>query len=141
MNGQTDESFDERIIFMSTFNDIECTKSGKTETCVHSAKGVAAFATQFKPGHWCLLDPGSENTWWCGNSNEPRRKMRHCRIADGWQTDVSHFTSRYFQRQSHIAWTVKEMRKKLPLPRHIRKQEGFSSIPCWQAIECIYTRI
>ena len=26
--------------------------------------------TQFKPGHWCFVEPALENTWWNGNSNE-----------------------------------------------------------------------
>ena len=61
LNGRTPESFDERIIFMSMFNDIAWTKIGNTETCLHNAKEVAAFATQFKPGHWCTsLVPASE---------------------------------------------------------------------------------
>ena len=59
LNGQILEPFDERIIFMSLFNDIEWTKKGDTETCSYNAKEVAAFGTQFKP----------ENTWWNGNSN------------------------------------------------------------------------
>ena len=59
LNGQILEPFEERIIFMSMFNDIEWTKKGDTETCSYNAKEVAAFGTQFKP----------ENTWWNGNSN------------------------------------------------------------------------
>ena len=58
------ESFEERFIFMSVFNDIEWTKKGNTETCLHNAKEVAAFANQFKPGHWCFLEPASVNTCW-----------------------------------------------------------------------------
>ena len=48
LNGQILEPFDERIIFMSMFNDIAWTKKGDTETCLHNAKEVAAFGTQFK---------------------------------------------------------------------------------------------
>ena len=61
-DGQNPESLDERIILMSLFNDIEWTKKGNTEICLHNAEEVAAFATQFKPGHWCFLGPASENT-------------------------------------------------------------------------------
>ena len=63
LNGQTSESFDERIIFIFMFNDIEWTKGGKTETCLHSVKEMTEFAIQFEPGHWCFLGPASENTW------------------------------------------------------------------------------
>ena len=55
---------------MSMFSDIELTKKGKTETCLHNAEEVGALVTQFKPGHWYFLGPASENTWWNGNSNE-----------------------------------------------------------------------
>ena len=54
------------------FNDIERTKKGKTEICLHSAKEVAAFAAHFKPGHWCFLGPASEKTWWNGITNNPQ---------------------------------------------------------------------
>ena len=80
LNGQTPESFDERIKFMSMFNDIEWTKKGDTETCLHNAREVAAFATQVKPGHWCFLGPASENTW---TFQRTSRNMGHCRTADG----------------------------------------------------------
>ena len=40
---------------MSMFNETDWTKKGCSETCLHNAKEVAAFATPFKPGHSCLL--------------------------------------------------------------------------------------
>ena len=43
--GQTPKYFDERIMFISLFDDIGWTKKGNTETCLHNAKDVAAFAT------------------------------------------------------------------------------------------------
>ena len=56
LNGRTPESFDERIIFMSMFNDLAWI--GNTETCLYNAKEVAASATEFKTGRWCTsLDP------------------------------------------------------------------------------------
>ena len=57
-------SFEERIRILSMFND------GNTETCVHSAREVAAFAARFKPGHRCFLVPKSEKTWWNENPNK-----------------------------------------------------------------------
>ena len=55
---------------MSMFNDTEWTNKGNTETCLHNATEVAAFATHFKPGYWCFLGPTSENTWCNEDSNE-----------------------------------------------------------------------
>ena len=64
LNGTTPEFFnDRRIIFMSLFNDINWAKKGNTEIGMDNAEEVVAFATQFKPGHWCFF--------WTGNSNEP----------------------------------------------------------------------
>ena len=60
LKGQNPESVDEWIIFMSRFNDIEWEKKGNTETCLHNANEVAAFATQFKPG--ASLAPSQKNT-------------------------------------------------------------------------------
>ena len=51
VSSQHTDSLENRIIFMSMFNDIGWTKKGNTETCLHKAKEVAAFATQSKPGH------------------------------------------------------------------------------------------
>ena len=38
-----------------SLKDIEWTKNGSTETCLHSAKEVAPVSTQFKQGHRCFL--------------------------------------------------------------------------------------
>ena len=58
--------------FMSMFNDIEWRKKGNTEKCLHNATEVAAFATKFKPRHWCFLEPASESAWCNANSKEPQ---------------------------------------------------------------------
>ena len=39
------------------FNDIEWTKEGNTETCLHNAKAVAAFMNQLKHTTVVLLGP------------------------------------------------------------------------------------
>ena len=69
LTGQTPESLDESIIFMSMFNDMEWTEKGNTETCLHNAKEVAAFATHFKPGQWCFLGTFDRKKGSNGNSN------------------------------------------------------------------------
>ena len=83
LNEQNPETSDHRIIFMSLLNDIEWTKKVNTETCLHNAKDVAAFAAQFKPRHWCFVGPASENTWWNEKLQRTSKKMKNCRIADG----------------------------------------------------------
>ena len=90
LNEQNPESFDHRIIFMFLLNDIGWRKKVNTETCLHSAKDVAAYAAQFKPRQWCFVGPASENTWWNEKLQRTSKKMIYCRIADG---------TRYFQRQ------------------------------------------
>ena len=121
--GQTSESLDEKIKFMSMFNDIEWTKEGDTETGLHNAKEVAAIATQFMPGPCCFLALASESTWWNGNSNEPQRKWDTVavQIVDLFKCHTSHWD--ISSDRAIIAWTVGEKRKQLPFPRYIRKQE------------------
>ena len=78
---------------MSTFNDIdERTKKGNTETCLHNVKEVAAFATQFKPGHWRFLGPTSENTWCKRNYNEPQGHFDNVakQMVDIFKCNISH---------------------------------------------------
>ena len=59
LNGQNPESFDEGIIFMSIFNDIEGTKNN-TKTCLHLVffilKKKAVLATQFQARALVLLE-------------------------------------------------------------------------------------
>ena len=65
--------------FLSMFNDIRWTKKGNSE---NMSKEVAAFAANFKPGHWCFLGPAAEKTWWIGNPSTPPRTGQ-CGIANG----------------------------------------------------------
>ena len=52
LNGRNPESFEDRIILMSMFDDIELTNKCNTESCLHSDK----------PGHLCFLELASERT-------------------------------------------------------------------------------
>ena len=108
---------------MSMFHDIEWTKRGNTETCLHNAGEVAAFATKFKLGHWCFLGPASENTLWNGHSPRTSRNMWYCQIANGWPIQVSYFPPNISSDRAIIAWTVEERKKKFTSPWYIRKQE------------------
>ena len=71
LNELNPESFDERVIFMSMFNDTEWTEKGNAETCLHNAQ------KRLQPN-----SPASENTWWNGNSNERQGNVRYYGIAD-----------------------------------------------------------
>ena len=46
LDWQNPESFEEKIILMSMFKDIEWTKKGSKEACLHNATEVSAFVTQ-----------------------------------------------------------------------------------------------
>ena len=137
--GQTSESLDEKIKFMSMFNDIERTKKGDTETCLHNAKEVAAIATPFMPGPCCFLALASENTWWNGNSNEPQRKRNTVavQIVDLFQ--VSYFPLGHFQRQSHYRLDSWREEKAFTNSKVHSKTRRFSSRPCSQAIYDVFT--
>ena len=66
---------------------------------LHNAKEVAAFATQFKPWHWCFLETASENT-----------------------SDVS-------SDRGIIAWTVEERMNKFNTPKVHSRTRRCSAIP------------
>ena len=60
-------SFEDRIIFMSMFNDTIWRKHD--QNCISNAEQVKDYVMKFKPGHWTFLGPGSE-TRWCGDSHD-----------------------------------------------------------------------
>ena len=60
--GHQPESFLDRIIFASMFDDVTNWESRKVQdTCPAPAKEVATYAGRFRPGCWCFCAPGSEN--------------------------------------------------------------------------------
>ena len=79
-NGQTPDSFDESIIFMFMFNDIEWTKNDNADICLRSAKEVVTFAAHFKPRRWCFLESASRRG---GTTFQFSRNMRYFHIANG----------------------------------------------------------
>ena len=52
------ENFEDRIMFMSMFNDIEWQKND--EICISNAKNAKNYSKRFLPGHWTFLGPGLE---------------------------------------------------------------------------------
>ena len=59
---------EDRIIFMSMFNDIEWPRKGNEEKCVSNSEKVKTYAKRFSQGHWTFLDPKNEKKWY-GNCN------------------------------------------------------------------------
>ena len=54
------EHFEDRIIFMSMFNDVVCDAKGNEAPCEHNAQAVANYARKIPRGHWPFLGPGSK---------------------------------------------------------------------------------
>ena len=52
------EKFEDRIIFMSIFNDIDWTKRGNSERCISNSQQVKNYLVRFSRGHWTFLGPG-----------------------------------------------------------------------------------
>ena len=124
---------------MSVFIDIERKKKCSTETCLRSAKEVAAFATQFKPGHWCSVEPASEKY-----VLEPQiptnikdvKMLSHCR----WLAFSSvPLHTHYFQRQSHDRLDSRGKEEEITTSRAHLRTRRFSSGPSWQAIHSVFT--
>ena len=108
---------------MSMFNDIEWRKKGNTEKCLHNATEVDAFATKFKPVHWCFLEPASESAWWNANSTEPQGK---CDIVPLQMVDIfeCHTSHPIFPATEPLSLgQSRKGRSNLPFPRYIRQQE------------------
>ena len=71
------EKFEDRIIFMSMFNDIEWTKKGDDENCISKSEKVKTCAKRFSQGQWTFLGFGDEKKWY-GNCN-----YKPHRLSDG----------------------------------------------------------
>ena len=54
------EEFEDRIVFMSMFNDIDWTKKGNYNECFSNSEKVSDFAKRFPLGHWSFLCRGDE---------------------------------------------------------------------------------
>ena len=58
------EKFEDRITFMSMFNDIEWTQRGNSEKFISNSELVKSYAKRFSRGHWTFLGPGDEKKWY-----------------------------------------------------------------------------
>ena len=55
------EECEDRIIFMSMFNDIDWSKGRENfNVCFANSLQVGDNAKRFQKGHWSFLDPGDE---------------------------------------------------------------------------------
>ena len=73
------ETFTDRIIFMSMFNDTEWTRRGNSEQCISNSEQVKEYAKRFSRGHWTFLGPGSElNMVWNSKLSSWRKMGIHC---------------------------------------------------------------
>ena len=58
------EKFEDRIIFVSMFNDIEWTKRGNPEQFISNSEQVKNYAKRFPRRHLKFLGPGDEKKWY-----------------------------------------------------------------------------
>ena len=65
------EHFNDRIIFMSMYNDTAWRARGIKERCEYNSQTVAHYARRFPRGHWSFLGPGSEKKWYGTYSDKP----------------------------------------------------------------------
>ena len=130
-----------QITIMSMFNDIEWTKKGNTETCLHNAKEVAAFATHVEPG---TLGPALENTWRTGNSNEPQGKLDIVALRMGGIFKCHTFNPLYMYISSNkaaVAWKEEERRNKLQFHGTCDNKKRLINTIVASNLLCIYNRI
>ena len=84
------ESFEDRIIFMSMFNDILWKTDD--ENCISNAEKVKNYAMKFSQGHWTFLGPGSEGKWY-GDSQ-----------GGQWDRTANNMVQRFFET-GHLIFT------------------------------------
>ena len=57
------EEFEDRIIFMSMFNDIDWTQKGNYKECFSNFDKVKDFEKKISVGTWSFLGPGEKEKW------------------------------------------------------------------------------
>ena len=60
------QSFSDRIIFMSMFNDIDLDKKGNEDSCKINSRKIKMYASRFIDRHWRFLGPGEKSQWYQG---------------------------------------------------------------------------
>ena len=82
------EQFNDRIIFMSMYNDITWGEKRNTERCEYNSKTIADYARKFPRGRWSFLGPGSEKKWY-GELNSDKPDVSWDKIAEQVMLDFS----------------------------------------------------
>ena len=90
---------------------------GSPRNAIHLARTTRCFykwhqeaeKSNSEKCHKCFLEPASESAGWNGNSIEPQGR----RIADGWQSPVSHFLPESSSDRTIVAWTIPGRMEKL----------------------------
>ena len=75
--GETPETFNGRILFVSIFNDISCDRKGNKDECLRNVDIVKTFAGRFGIGQWSFLGSGAEKKWSSGEENSPQGARDH----------------------------------------------------------------
>ena len=71
-NGIKPEEFEDRIIFMSMYNDIDWSQDEENfKKCVSNSTEVQACAHRFPKGHWSFLGPETEEKWYGTHTYKP----------------------------------------------------------------------
>ena len=65
------EQFQEIVLFVSMFNDIDWKKNGNSAECIWTSKHVSDYAKEFPRGHWSFLGPGNEEKWYGTYAHKP----------------------------------------------------------------------
>ena len=84
------EDFEDRIIFMLMFNDIEETKKGHLENCISNSEQVKMCAERFSRGYWTFLGAGDEKKWYGSLSDTPEGKWSFHSYTDGGTIQTGH---------------------------------------------------
>ena len=77
------ETFTDRIIFMSMFNDLDWTRKGNDEICVPHSEKVKTCAKKFSQEHWTFLGPG-DGTAIQGNRS---LSLYKCQCVESWNSE------------------------------------------------------
>ena len=71
-NRSQPEQSEDRVIFMSMYNDIDSGKAGNKETCISNSSEAAACARRFPKGHRSFLGTRNrKNVVWNAHTHKP----------------------------------------------------------------------
>ena len=65
------QNSEDRIIFMSMYNDIDLTKDGNQQVCLNNSSCVADHTRNLLEGQWSFVGPGCEEQWYATLAYKP----------------------------------------------------------------------